>query len=99
MYQHELTIVYICALPLESPSQLPPMPTPLGYYRAPCESLSHTANSHWLYVYVCWCICIHGTLSIHLTLSLFSSTLVHKSVHYVCVSIAALQTDSLVPSF
>ena len=35
MYQHELTIVYICALPLESPSQLPPMPTPLGYYRAP----------------------------------------------------------------
>ena len=27
--------VYVCLLPLASPSHLPPIPTPLGYYRAP----------------------------------------------------------------
>ena len=39
------------------------------------------------------------TLSIHLPLSLLSSHHVHRSVLYVCFSIAALQINSSVPSF
>ena len=42
---------YIRPLPLESPSLLPPHPTPLGCHRAPgLSSLHLTANSHWLAV-------------------------------------------------
>ena len=41
----------------------------------------------------------HVTLSIHPTLSLLPSPHVHKSVLYVCVSIAALKIISSVPSF
>ena len=40
-----------------------------GLLQSPSLSfLSHTANSHWLSIYTCLCICFHGTLSIHLTL-------------------------------
>ena len=39
-------LVYVCPLPLEPPSHLPHIPTPLGCDR----TLSHTANSHWLSV-------------------------------------------------
>ena len=44
-------------------------------------------------------LCIQATLSIYLTLHLFSPTLVHMSVLCVHISVAALQTDSSVPSF
>ena len=47
------------------------------------SSLNHTANSHWLSIYKCWCTCIHAALSIHLTLSLLFPTLVCKSLLYV----------------
>ena len=41
--------VYLCPLPLEPPSHLPPHPTPLGCHRAlDLSSLHHTTNSHWL---------------------------------------------------
>ena len=49
--------VYVCPLPLESPSHLPPYPTPLwippgshpGFHRTPdLSSLNHTENFHWL---------------------------------------------------
>ena len=63
------------------------------------SSLSHTANSHWLSIYKCWCTCIHAALSIHLTLSLLFPTLVRKSVLYVCISGAAMWTDSSEPCF
>ena len=63
------------------------------------SSLRHTANSHWLSIYKCWCTCIHAALSIHLTLSLLFPTLVCKSVLYVCISVAAMWTDSSDPSF
>jgi len=56
----------------------------------PHPPLSHTANSHWLSIYICWCIYFYATLSIYLALSLFFPTLVHKSVLRVWVSIAAL---------
>ena len=41
--------VYMCPLPLEPPSHLPPHPTPLRSHRAPyLSSLCHTTNSHQL---------------------------------------------------
>ena len=41
--------VFICSLPLEPLSHLPPHPTPLDYLRAPdLSSLHHTAQSHQL---------------------------------------------------
>ena len=40
---------YICRLPLEPSSHLPPHPTTLGCHRALGLSfLHHTANSYWL---------------------------------------------------
>ena len=42
-------LIYICSLPLEPSSHLPPHPIPLGCHRAPgLSSPHHTANSHWL---------------------------------------------------
>ena len=35
IHQHELTTNIHMSFPLESPSHLPPFPTPLGYYRTP----------------------------------------------------------------
>ena len=35
IHQHELTLGVHLSPPLESPLHLPPIPTPLGYYRAP----------------------------------------------------------------
>ena len=41
--------VYICSLPLEPPSHLPPHPIPLSCHRTSDLSFwCHTANSHWL---------------------------------------------------
>ena len=60
IHQHEEAIgvcVCVCVylyiynlLPIKPPSHLPPLPTPLGSHRVPVlGSLSHTANSHWLF--------------------------------------------------
>ena len=57
--------VYICPLPLESPSHLPPHHTPLGCHRAPTlGSLKYTANVHWpsvlhIVIYMFPCYCLH----------------------------------------
>ena len=83
--------MYIRPLPLESPSRLQFIPTPLG---SSLSSLSHTANSHWLSVYIWWCRCIHAALSIYLTLSLLSPTLVHKYVLYICMDRVHLMPSS-----
>ena len=92
--------MYVCPLALESPSHIPSIPTSLGYYRAQVWiPWVLTANSHWLYIYKCWCACTHAALSIHVTLSLLFPTLVHKSVLYVFISGAAMWTDSSDPSF
>ena len=78
-------------------------PSPSHHSRlsqSPClGSLSHTVNSHWLFILHITYLCIVSflvTLSIHLTLGLPCSLHVHKSVLYVCVSIAALQINSSV---
>ena len=54
-----------------------------------------TGEVHLFYIWKC--IGFHATVSIHPTLSL--PLCVHKSVLYVCVSIAALQIGSLAPYF
>ena len=48
----------LCPLPLETPSHLPPHPTPLSYYRAlGLSSLCHTTNSHRLSIsYMVMCM-------------------------------------------
>ena len=74
-----------------------PLPPPQLSQSSGLSFLSHTASSHWLF-YSWWCVCFHATtLSVRPTVSFLSC--VHKSVPYVCVSIAALQICSSVPSF
>ena len=64
---------------------------PLGYYRA-LVSVPWVIQQIAIGYYVHMLVYMHPCcFSIHLTLSLFSPTLVRKSVLYVCVSIAALQ--------
>ena len=78
--------VYICPVPPESlshfhPSRLSQSPG--------LSSLFYRANSPRLSVLHMECIYCHVILSIHPTLSF--PHCVHKSVHFVCVSTAALQ--------
>ena len=67
---------------------LHPIPL-LGWYSTGLSSLCHIANPHWLsiYFYTWLCIYLNGTLSTHPACSF--SHCVHKSIIYVCVSIAA----------
>ena len=55
--------IYICALPLETPSHLPPHPTPLGCYRALVWVTESYTNSHWLSVFA------YGNVYFQVTLS------------------------------
>ena len=55
--------IYICALPLETPSHLPPRPTPLGCYRALVWVTESYTNSHWLSVFA------YGNVYFQVTLS------------------------------
>ena len=82
---------------------LPPTPTPSHSSRlsqsTSLGSLSHTANSHWLYtlhrvVYMLPCY----SPSVPASPSTQVPACVHKSALYVCVSIAALQIAWSVPS-
>ena len=84
--------MYVCPLALESPSHIPSIPTSLGYYRAP--------------VWVPWVLtanptgCLLTNVGVHASMLLSPfPTLVRKSVLYVCISGAAMWTDSSDPSF
>ena len=100
IHQHELAIGVHMSLPLEPPSHLWPFPTPLDC----CGSL---VWGPWVIqripigclFYIQYCTGVHAALFIHLNLSFLSPALVHKSVLYICISIAALQIGSSVPSF
>ena len=69
---------------------------PFSLSQSPClGSLSHIANSHWLSIlhmvmWVCMLLCTSHPL--------LPSPHVHKSVLYVCFSIADLKINSSVPS-
>ena len=84
--QHEPAIVYICPLPLESPSSPPPS-HPLGCHSARgLGSLPRTTKSHWLLI-------LHMSFMFPCC-SLHSSTLsfpnwAHKPVHCICLSVPA----------
>ena len=76
-----------------------PIPPPLGCYPAGLNSLSHTANPHWLSIFH-MVMCVSMFFSSYIPPSPSSPTShVHKSVLNVCVSTAALQIGSSVPSF
>ena len=60
------------------------------------SSRSHTANPPGS-IYMWECICLHAILSI--TPPSSSSSCVHMSVLYVCISTAALHIDLSIPSF
>ena len=80
------------------PSHLPPHPTPLGCHRAlGLSSLCHRAHSHWLSIF-------HIVMNMFPCYSPDSShplfpTLCPQVALYVCISIAAWQRASSVPSF
>ena len=69
--------VYVCPLPPEPPSHLPPHPAPLGCHRAlGLSSLHHIANSHQLSIlhmelYMFQSYSIWPTLSFTVFISLF----------------------------
>ena len=88
IHQHDSAVGIHMSPPKQT--SLPPHSTPLHCHRAlDLSSLHHTANSHWLSI-------------LHLVSIYFNATLpicphcVHKSVFYVCVSIAVLQMGSSV---
>ena len=57
-------LVYICLLPFESPSNLPPHPTPLGCHRAPVwvPWVIRQISTGYLF-YICYCTCFHANSS------------------------------------
>ena len=80
--------VYICPLPLEPPSLLPPPPTPASCHRVPgLSSCVMIANSHWLSIL---CMVVHMFLcySLHLPHPLLpppvSASLFSMSVSHCC---------------
>ena len=88
--------VHVCPFPLGPPLPPPTPSTPLGCHRAlGLSSLGYRPTSHQQSV-------LHLVMEMFQCSSLHSSTLsfphcAHKSVLYVCVSIAALQIGSSVP--
>ena len=103
---HRYTQVYIWALPLEPPTLLPPLPAhPLCCYRVPawvprvCSKFPMTMHFTYVGVYASY-FSFHWSHSLLPTSSFLPPpTPVHKSLLYVCVSTAALQIGSSVPSF
>ena len=99
IHQHELTIDEH----MSPPSWISLPPPALS---APSRLLQNPVWVAWVlqqisigYLFICISVWFHSTLSIHLTLFLFSPTLVHKSVLYVCIFTVALRIGSSVPSF
>ena len=92
--------VHPCPFPPKPPCHLPSLHTLLDFVMEPLFEVPESYNK--LPLTICFTYGIvnfHVILSIHLTLSLLPSSRVHKSVLYVCFSIAALQINSSVPSF
>ena len=88
IHQHESAIGIHMSPPKQT--SLPPHSTPLHCHRAlDLSSLHHTANSHWLSILYLVSIYFNATLPI-------CPHCVHKSVFYICVSIAVLQMGSSV---
>ena len=88
--------VYIYPLPFEPPSHLPPCPTPLGWYRAPVRvSWDIRQLPIGCLFYIWWCK--FPCYSLHTSHPLLHSPRVHKSILFVCFSIAALQINSSAP--
>ena len=56
--------MYICPLPLEPPSNLPPHLTPLGCHRAPVwvPWVIRQISTGYLF-YICYCACFHASSS------------------------------------
>ena len=80
-------LAYICPLPLEPPSHLPPHPTPLGYHRAPgwASWVIPQILTDYLF-HIQYCVCFHASLSNRPTVSF--PHCVHRSV-----SFSVLYTD------
>ena len=77
----------MCPLPLEPPSYLlPPIPSPLGYYRALVWVPGVTQQSPAGCLFTCGSVCFHASLSIRLTPS-SSPPPLSKSILYVCGSL------------
>ena len=58
--------VYICALPLQSPSYPHPHPTPLGHHRAPSWAPCAIRQSPTSYLLYTWsCIYVNPNLPVH----------------------------------
>ena len=90
--------VHICSLPLEPPSHLPPLPTPLACHKAPgLSSLNHTANSRWLYSGHVVTAYASAPLSVRPALPFLPVST--RLFWITCVPTAALLTGSTVPSF
>ena len=84
-------------LPFEPLSHLPPHSTPLGWYRALFEFPEPYSKCPLAIYFTHANVSFQVALSMPLTLSFPS--LFHKSALFACFSIAALQLNSLVPSF
>ena len=90
--------VYICLLPFESPSHLLLPCIPLAWYRVPVWVPWDIEQITIGYVFYIW-YCKFPCNSLHIPHPILPQPQVHKSVLYVCFSTAALQINSLVPSF
>ena len=91
--------VYICPLPREPPSQLPAFPAPLGCYRALFEFPESYSRFPLAICFTDGTVYASIQLSPFIPLSPSSSWPCPKSVLHVCISTAALQIGSSVPSF
>ena len=95
-HQHE-SVIGIHSLLLEPPSN----PTASHPFRLSQDtglsSLCYTVASHKLFILHMVVYIFNATLSINPTLSFLYC--IHNSVHYVCISIAALQVGLSVPFF
>ena len=79
-------------------SLLKPVPSPTPSHPSRLSSLFYTANFHLLSIlHMVICVYFYAVVSIRPTLSF--PYCVYKSVPYVCISLAALQIGSSVPSF
>ena len=96
IHGHALTSGGHASPPLEAPSHLQPIATPLGYYRARVWVPGHAAVSHWLAVYMWQCMSpCHPLHSPHpllfpppLSLSLFSMSASPEPVSLVSPALA-----------
>ena len=96
IHRHESTMGAHVSHHPEPPSHLPPHPVPLGCLRAPALSalLHHwTCAGHLFYIW--WYTCFSAVLSYCPTLAF--SSIVQKSVLYICVSFAVLHMGHRYP--